>query len=125
MVGDVQRWETIGMANKTNALAVPIYLKQWRTYRGFTQEALAEKVSLSAPSISQLEAGNQGFTDKSLARLAAALECTPADLLVHDPMREDSFWPICRLAEQLDGGERRRLYRLMIAMLSPQAGEPV
>lgn len=106
------------------ALAVPTFLKQWRNFRDMTQEALAEKADMTPPSISQLESGNQGFTDKSLARLAGALDCTPADLLVHDPSREDSFWPLCQAAEKLEGRERRRIIRLMAAALDPNEAEP-
>lgn len=106
----------------TNNLAVPTYLRQWRTFRDLTQEELAEKVEMTSSSISQLETGNQGFTDKSLARMAAALNCTPADLLVHDPQREDSFWPLCQAAEKLEGRDRRRLFRLMQMHLDDAEG---
>lgn len=110
------------MASK-NDLAVPTYLKQWRLFRRLTQEALAAKADMTPPSISQLETGNQGFTDKSLARLAGALDCTPADLLVHDPLREDSFWPLCQAAERLEGRDRRRLLGIIAAMLNEKQGE--
>jgi transcriptional regulator with XRE-family HTH domain len=111
-----------GMASENNKLAVPTFLKQWRTFRRITQEALAAKVEMTPPSISQLETGNQGFTDKSLARIAAALDCTPADLLVHDPMRTDSFWPLCQAAEKLEGRDRARLLRTMQMHLDDAEG---
>lgn len=104
------------MANK-NELAVSTFVKRWRKHRGLTQEALAELVGLTSPSISQLETGKQGFTDESLANLARALGCTPAELLVHDPSRPDSFWPLFEAAEKLEGAERRRAYSVIRAAL--------
>jgi transcriptional regulator with XRE-family HTH domain len=105
-----------------NDLAVQTFVRQWRKHRGLSQETLAERAGLSPPSISQLETGNQGFTDKSLARIAAALDCTPADLLVHDPSREDSFWPLCQQAERLTGADRIRLLRTIQLHLDMNAG---
>lgn len=109
------------MANKTE-LAVPTYLKNWRKFRKMTQEELAAKVQMSPPSISQLERGLQGFSDKSLAQLAVALDCTPGALLVHDPLRRDSFWPLCEMAEKLGGDDRRRLFRILTAAFPNGAG---
>ena len=104
------------MANK-NELSVPTFLKQWRTHRKLTQEELAAKADLTAPGISQLENGKQGFTDDSLARLAKALGCTPAEILAHDPTREDSFWPLLQIAESLQGIDRRRVRAIIQAAL--------
>ncbi len=104
-------------------LAVPIFLRQWRLFRDLTQERLAEMVGLTSSSISQLETGSQGFTDKSLARLADALRCTPAALLSYDPQRQDSFWPLLEAAERLAGRERNRAYKLMVAALDLDADE--
>ncbi len=104
------------MANK-NELAVPTFVKQWRKYRGLTQEALAEMVGLTSPSISQLETGKQGFTDESLSNLAMALGCTPAQLLAQDPSKPDSFWPLFEAAEKLEGADRRRAYSIIHAAL--------
>lgn len=110
------------MANK-NELAVPTYLKHWRKYRNLTQEALAERVGLTSASISQLENGKQGFTDASLASLAGALGCTPADLLAYDPTRPDSFWPLIQAAERLQGAERRRAYSVIKAAIGLASAE--
>ena len=70
------------------------FFKEWRTFRGLTQEALAERIGQTAPSISQLEKGKQGFTDTTLALIADALNCTPGDLLTRNPLQVDSIWSI-------------------------------
>ena len=68
--------------------AKPVYFfKEWRKHRGYNQEELAELVGVTTSSISQLESGKQGFTDSTLAALALALECSPGDLLMRNPLR--------------------------------------
>lgn len=102
-------------------LAIPTYVRQWRKYRKLSQAKLAELAGLSTPTISQLEAGKQGFTHESLAAIAKALGCSPAELLVRDPRRDDSFWPLFEAAEKLDGRERRQLRTIIASMIDPDA----
>jgi transcriptional regulator with XRE-family HTH domain len=70
------------------------YLKQWRKYRGYTQDRLAEMTGLSKPFISQLERGERGYTQDTLELFAEALQCDIADLLVRDPTDPDGIWSI-------------------------------
>jgi transcriptional regulator with XRE-family HTH domain len=70
------------------------FFKQWRKHRGLTQETLGERIGLTPSSISQLETGKQGFTDSTLEAIADALNCSPGDLLMRDPLSEDSVWSI-------------------------------
>jgi transcriptional regulator with XRE-family HTH domain len=74
------------MADETSPLAVPTSVKERRKARGWSQSVLAEKAKVSTTAVHNLEAGKNGFTDKTLAALAAAFECRPADLLL--PMAE-------------------------------------
>ena len=113
----VLRRNLVTMADDVPGLAVPTFLVKWRKHRRYTQEKLAEMVEASAPSISQLETGKQGFSDKSLAALAKALGCSPIALLAQDPSRPDSFWPLFEAAEKLEGVERRRLHKTLRAAL--------
>ncbi len=113
----------MGMANK-NELAVPTFLKQWRTFRGLTQEVLAERAGVTPPSISQLENGKQGFTDDSLARLARVLKCTPAELLAFDPTKPYGFLPLFQAAERLQGPARKQLHDVVKTLLpNPEESE--
>lgn len=109
-------------AELDDKLAVRTFLKQWRKFRHLTQEQLAEMTGLTNASISQLERGKQGFTDKSLARLAEALQCDPADLLGWDPRRADSFWPLFQAAERLSGADRRQIHAILVAALGRTSG---
>lgn len=111
------------MANENDAepLAVPTFLKQWREFRDLTQEQLAEKIGQTGSSISQLERGKQGFGDKTLADLAAALECSPVDILAFDPKQPNSFWPLFHAAERLKGPMRQQLYNVLAAFMGREA----
>ena len=70
------------------------HFRHWRKFRGHTQEGLADLAGVSAPGISQLENGKQGFSDETLASLAGALDCEPGDLLLWNPLDQDSVWSI-------------------------------
>jgi len=74
------------MAEDSSPLAVPTSVKERRKARGWTQPVLAEKAKISTTAVHNLEAGKNGFTDKTLAALAEAFECRPADLLL--PLQE-------------------------------------
>lgn len=102
----------------TDKLAVTIYLRGWRKFRGLSQGRLADMVGLTTASVSQLERGLQGFSHDSLAAYARALECTPADLLTYDPRQRDSFWPLCQAAERLEGEKRQQLYGILSGALA-------
>lgn len=79
-----------------------IFLKEWRQYRNLTQEALAERVGWSVGNVSQLERGQQGYSDEGLAALADALNCTPGQILDVDPTKTDAIWSIWETAKQAE-----------------------
>lgn len=55
-------------------------VKAWREYRGFTQDALAEKAGISKAYLSQIETGKRIGVAKTLKALAAALGVTLNEL---------------------------------------------
>lgn len=61
------------------------FLRQWRQYRKLTLEQLAEKVGTSKSYVSEIERGVVRYNQDTLESLAAALNCSPADLLSRDP----------------------------------------
>lgn len=63
-------------------LAVPTFTKVLRKRKKWTQERLAQEAGLSTAAVHNLEAGKNGFTDKTLKSLADALGCEPWQLLV-------------------------------------------
>ena len=70
------------------------FFREWRKYRGLTLARLAERTGLSQGGLSQLETGRQGFSDTTLEILAEALNCSPGDLLMRNPLDTDGPWSI-------------------------------
>jgi len=65
-------------------------IRQTREERGLTQEALAELVSLTRTSITNIEKGRQKILAHTLVDLATALRVTPATLLPESNTTADS-----------------------------------
>ena len=55
-------------------------IKELRLSKAFTQEALAEKINISAKSLSQIELGNNFVLAETLNDLCNALNITPKNL---------------------------------------------
>jgi transcriptional regulator with XRE-family HTH domain len=64
------------------------YVREWRKFRGLTQERLAERTPYSPGAISQLETGRTNYTQAMLEALADALRCKPGDLLSRNPFMD-------------------------------------
>lgn len=68
------------------------FLAEWREYRKMTQSQAAELTNMSASNLSMLENGRQGYTQKTLEKLADVYNCRPADLLLFNPLTDpDGF----------------------------------
>lgn len=59
-------------------------IAELRRERGLTQEALAENLRTTRAQIANLERGARGLTLEWMRRLARALNCTAADLLIEE-----------------------------------------
>lgn len=80
-------------------------LAKWRKYRhGMTQDQLAEQSGVSQGMISHLEGQKTDYTGETLQKLAFALGCDPADLIMRDPTDSEAPWTIW---ETLKPPERR------------------
>ena len=64
------------------------YVREWRKFRGLTQERLAERTPFTTGAISQLETGRTNYTQDMLEALAAALNCKAGDLISRNPYME-------------------------------------
>jgi transcriptional regulator with XRE-family HTH domain len=56
-------------------------IRSRRTTLGLSQEELGERAGLHRTYIGALERGERNLSVRTLYRVAAALECSPADLL--------------------------------------------
>ena len=89
----------------------PTFIKQWRAYRGLTQQVMADRLGTTKQSVSRIEAGQQTYTQESLEGIADILRCTPADLLSRDPNDEPGI-PLADLPD----GDRRQVEEFMRAL---------
>lgn len=90
---------------KETTLAVPLFIKGRRKKLNISQEKLADMVGVSTATISNLETGRNGFTDKTLAAIADALKCHPADLMLPmvQPGKISGEKSVKELLRQIDG----------------------
>jgi transcriptional regulator with XRE-family HTH domain len=70
------------------------FIKEWRTFRGLSQETLAELAGMSSGNLSLIERGLQNYTQETLEALAGALKCDPVDLLAREPTDPEGIWSV-------------------------------
>lgn len=85
------------------------FFREWREYRGLTQEQLAGRLETSVASISRIEKGMQPYTQDVLEALAEALGTDPASLIMRNPQEPEAMWSIW---DQAKSGERQLIEEL-------------
>lgn len=89
------------------------FIRQWRKYRGLTQEQLAGRLGVVTSSVSQLETGKQGYSQPVLEELAVALNCSVTDLLGVDPTKEGEVVDLMRLINDRNRDQAIRVLRAL------------
>jgi transcriptional regulator with XRE-family HTH domain len=100
--------QRIGYKPKRKRIVTKI--RQWREYRGLTQDALAERLDTSKASISRIEAGEQAYTQDFLEACADALRTDPASLIMRDPTDDEAVWSLWDKAKI---GERQMIENIV------------
>lgn len=98
------------------------FLKEWREHFNLGQEELAERINLSRTTISKIETKDSPYSQRILEAAAEVYKCSPAQLLMQDPNRADSFVPLFERAEKLAGAERVHVMGVIEAALRRPAG---
>ena len=70
------------------------FLKEWRTFRGLTQQQLADRLETTKSVISALENNKQRWNQDIVEMAADALGCEPVDLIIRNPLAPDPIWTI-------------------------------
>ena len=94
------------------------FIKQWRKYRGLTQEQLAERIGIARSYLTKIERGTRRYDQPFLEAAAYALRCDPGDIIMRDPT-SDSIWSIW---EQLGPAERLQAIAVLRAIRGPNTG---
>jgi len=97
------------------------FIKQWREYRGHTLESLAEEIGISHGAIQQLETGKTHYRQQTLEALASALNCSPADLIMRDPTKDDGPRSLYEVWEKATAQRRRQIIRVIEALENDEA----
>lgn len=92
----------------------PIFVRQWREFRGLSQETLADRLDMSAAQLSRIETGKQPYTQDFLEAAAEALMADVPTLLLRDPSKDDPNDPnsIWSLWDHAKPAERRLIVGL-------------
>ena len=78
-------------------------IREWRKYRGLTQEQLAERIGIARSYLTKIERGSRRYDQPFLEAAAEALRTEPATLINVDPTASESLWSVW---EQLTVPER-------------------
>jgi len=68
------------------------FLKEWRDYRGLTQEQAAERLNVSRTLLSKIENAKSPYTQGFMEAAAEAYRADVADLIMRDP--NSPIWSI-------------------------------
>lgn len=85
------------------------YFREWRKYRGYTLEQVAEQAGMTAGNLSAMERGTQNYTQKGLEALATVYRAEPGWLLMVDPSRDEAIFSIWENAKP---GERLKIVEI-------------
>lgn len=81
------------------------YIKEWRKFRGLTQQQLSERIGIDKSYLSKIENGKKRYDQPFLEATAEALSCEVADLLIRNPLDPAGPWSIW---DQLEPTQRRQ-----------------
>jgi len=70
------------------------FLQQWREHRGLSQEAAAQRLSISRTQLSKIENMRSPYSQGLLEAAAETYGCSPADLIIRNPAIPDTPWSV-------------------------------
>lgn len=90
------------------------YFKEWREYRGLTQEQVADRIDYSRNYYSEVEKGKKQFNEEFLYALAHAFSADPWELLRRNPLIPSN--DVVDLLALIDEPDRAAAIRMLEAM---------
>lgn len=106
VAGYVGQVHTLRMAK--TPLAPRHFLRQWRKFRGYTLEHVAERVGMTHQNLGKIERGMVPYNEPLIDALAEIYRADRGSLITRDPTIRDPFWT---LYDQLAAPERERLVK--------------
>lgn len=93
------------------------FLRQWREFRGLTQEQAGDRLGITRSHLSKIEASKAQYTQGLLEAAAIAYDCTVADLLMRDPSIADAPWSIYETLKKAPDGQRKTIEAVIESIL--------
>jgi transcriptional regulator with XRE-family HTH domain len=87
------------------------YLREWRDYRGLTQQQLGDRVNMTKGRISELENRKRRYNEDMLAVLADALRCEIWELIGRNPLIEPE--PVTHIWDRIPAQNREQARRTL------------
>ena len=93
-------------------------IKNLRLNQSLTQEGLAEKINISAKSLSQIELGNNFVSAETLEKICEALNITPKTLFDFGHSKEKSKDMLSEISKRLSKNKNLldTVYRIVVAL---------
>jgi transcriptional regulator with XRE-family HTH domain len=92
-----------------------IFLKEWRQFRGLTQEKLAERIGVVHTTIGRVERGVQSYTQDLLEACAAELGTDVASIIMRNPADPEGIWSVWDGLKPL---QKRQAVQVLKALVS-------
>lgn len=105
------------------------FIAEWREFRNnLSQEALVARVedllgtSFSTATLSRIENARKPYSQRQLEAIAVALGCTPADLLIRNPLVPDALWTVHDNLQKATPAQKESAARIVDALLKTGTG---
>jgi transcriptional regulator with XRE-family HTH domain len=89
------------------------FFREWRDYRGLTQEQAIGRLGWSQSKISRIESGTTPYNQDDVEAAADAYNCEPWQIISVDPTKEGEVVDLMRL---LDDRNRDQAIRVLKAL---------
>lgn len=97
------------------------FFKEWREYRGLTQEQAADRLDIDRTSLGRVENRKTPYSQGLLEAAAEAYMCEPWDLLNVDPTKEGEVIDLTALLKDATPEERAEILGFARGRLHRQA----
>lgn len=91
------------------------FFREWREYRGLTQEQAINLLGWSQSKFSRLEAGETPYNQDDLETAAIAYSCAATDLISVDPAVGGEVVDLMRLINGKNRAKTIRMLKILIA----------
>ena len=93
------------------------YIRAWREHRNLTQQQLADRMQTTRETVSRVENGLVPYNQDFIEVCANALNCSPSDLLDHNPQLENAVSELHRIVMEASTDDQRRILAVAKTLL--------